>query len=186
MFITSINHSFKSVVSADEDCLEEINLMKSSLSEYFKDANKSMVFFESYRKKTSSNRNHLKIECFPIDSELLGETKMYFKKAILECEGEWDMNKKLIELNGRSIVKALPNVLPYFCVTFGPSNDGYAHVIEDEESFPVHFGHEVIGGVLDLEPRQWKKPRNVNYDRQFEEATKFKSKWATFNPFRAS
>lgn len=82
-FITSIGHSFKSVVGADEDCVAEISSIKSALCQYFKDKHKSVIFMESFRKRSSSNRNHLKIECFPIDSELLGETKMYFKVIII-------------------------------------------------------------------------------------------------------
>lgn len=34
----------------------------------------------------------------------------------------------------------MPKGLSYFCVTIGPKNVGYAHVIEDEESFSPTFG----------------------------------------------
>ena len=60
------------------------------------------------------------------------------QKALLECETEWSMNKKIIDLTGKGIRHAIPNGLSYFMVEFA-SHPGYAHVIEDEEMFPQNF-----------------------------------------------
>jgi len=60
------------------------------------------------------------------------------QKAILECETEWSTNKKLVDLGGRDVRKAVPKGLPYFAVDFGMQS-GFAHVIEDEKEFPNNF-----------------------------------------------
>lgn len=58
----------------------------------------------------------------------------------MECEGEWSDNKKLIELAGKGgdIRRAIPKGFSYFSVDFGLQS-GYAHAIEDEQSFPANF-----------------------------------------------
>jgi len=57
---------------------------------------------------------------------------------LLECETEWSVNKKIIDLKDKDIRHAVPNSLSYFMVEF-VSHSGYAHVIEDEELFPKNF-----------------------------------------------
>lgn len=61
------------------------------------------------------------------------------QKAIQESESEWNQNKKLVDLSGRDVRRAVPKGFPYFAVDFG-SSPGYAHVIEDEVLFPQYFG----------------------------------------------
>ena len=61
------------------------------------------------------------------------------QKAIEESETEWSQNKKVISLAGRDVRRAIPKGFPYFFVDFGDQT-GYAHVIEDEHSFPAYFG----------------------------------------------
>ena len=60
------------------------------------------------------------------------------QKAIQECETEWSNNKKLVELHGKGLRRAVPKGLEYFSVDFG-LQDGYAHVIEDLKLFPNNF-----------------------------------------------
>ena len=50
---------------------------------------------------------------------------------------------------------ALLTGLPYFHVDFGLDN-GFAHVIEDEPNFSRRFGHEVVGGMMDIEARTFR------------------------------
>ena len=42
-------------------------------------------------------------------------------------------------MKGRDVRRAIPKGFPYFSVDFG-SSPGYAHVIEEEASFPTYFG----------------------------------------------
>lgn len=60
------------------------------------------------------------------------------QKALLECETEWSMNKKVIDLESKDVRQVIPNGLSYFMVEF-ETNKGYAHVIEDEQLFPKNF-----------------------------------------------
>ena len=225
-FIRSISHCDTSVVSADEDTLSEINHLKKKLVEMHRQNGKSVVFSEIMKHKCKKYDKHLVIECFPIRESLLSDAKMFFKvsrlntvlcpsvhlsdsspqKSILECEAEWSMNKKLVEVDGKELSRVVPKALPYFwvshdtnsvglsvfshlntcilCVqvTFGEGNNGYAHVIEEEDSFATYFAAEVIGGILDIEPRRWRKPR-PNFHRNKNEVLQMKAEWKKFDPF---
>ena len=64
---------------------------------------------------------------------------MISQKAIQESEKEWSQNKKLVDLSKKDIRHSIPKGFPYFSVNFG-LQDGFAHVIEDEQSFPWYFG----------------------------------------------
>ena len=66
------------------------------------------------------------------------ELKLYIN-ATQECEAEWAHNKKLITLSReRGLRRSVPKGLPYFHVGFG-TDEGFAHVIEDERDFPGNF-----------------------------------------------
>ena len=134
-----------------------------------------MVFTEMFFKK--GRNKHFQIECFPIKQKYMADIKMYFKKAIMECEKEWSMNKKLVEMKDKCITKSLPKGLSYFWVSFGPSNDSYGHVIEDEQDFSRNFAYEVIAGLLDIDRFKYTKPRNESFDEQFQRVSKFKQIW---------
>lgn len=56
----------------------------------------------------------------------------------MECESEWAMNKKVIDLKGKDVRKAVPKGMSYFFVDFGMQS-GFAHIIEDEQRFPSAF-----------------------------------------------
>uniref|UniRef100_A0A3Q0R5I1 Cwf19-like C-terminal domain-containing protein n=1 Tax=Amphilophus citrinellus TaxID=61819 RepID=A0A3Q0R5I1_AMPCI len=84
-------------------------------------------------------RQHMVLECIPLPKELGDMAPIYFKKAIMECDEEWAMNKKVVDLSSKNIRQAVPRGLPYFAVDFGLQG-GFAHVIENEQKFPPYFG----------------------------------------------
>ena len=95
-----------------------------------------MVFYETAVKL---NRfPHMVINCVPLPRDVGDMASIYFKKALLECEGEWAMNKKVVDLKGKNIRKCIPKGLPYFWVDFG-MDPGFAHVIEDLNLFSRTF-----------------------------------------------
>jgi hypothetical protein len=98
---------------------------------------------------------HMVLECVPIEDELGAMAPMYFQKAIQECETEWSDNKKLIKLKDKKISRAVPKGLPYFHVDFG-LDSGFAHVVEEEANFSRRFGHEVLGGMMDIEAKTFR------------------------------
>lgn len=71
------------------------------------------------------------------------------QKAIMECEHEWAQNKKLVDLKGRDVRRAVPKGLPYFFVDFA-MDAGFAHVIEDEQEFPNHFAQVYMTTSMSL------------------------------------
>ena len=121
------------------------------------------------------------LECVPIPREVGETAPMYFQKAIQECESEWSHNKKLISLTKeRGLRRSVPKGLPYFHVDFG-LEDGFAHVIEDEQEFPLNFAQEIIGGMLDLEPRIWRHPKRESFESQKKRVLSFAAKWKKFD-----
>ena len=71
--------------------------------------------------------------------------------------------------------------MSYFCVTFGPGNDGFAHVIEDRQRFSRHFGEEILGGMLDIDPQRWLKPALQHYGQQEARTSALKKLWSKFD-----
>lgn len=122
----------------------------------------------------------MSIECVPLPKEEGDMAPIYFKKAIDECEMEWSQNKKLISLKGKDIRKAVPKGLPYFSVSFG-MEEGYAHVIEDEQIFPKNFAQEIIGGMLDIHHSKWRKPKKQSFDEGSKRVLEFSKLWKNFD-----
>lgn len=102
----------------------------------FKDQDEDVVFFESAMHL--HNMPHMVWNCVPVPIEIGDTAPIYFKKALLECETEWAINKKVIDLSSKDVRRSVPKSLPYFSVDFGMQG-GYAHVIEDEKMFPNNF-----------------------------------------------
>ncbi|XP_069747349.1 CWF19-like protein 2 isoform X2 [Narcine bancroftii] len=166
----------------DEDIWEEVQLFRKTLVKMLEDKGLDCVFFEtSMRLK---KRLHMVYECIPLPQDLGDVAPIYFKKAIMEADEEWAMNKKLVDLSTRDIRRAVPKGLPYFSVDFGLQG-GFAHIIENEDKFPFYFGKEIIGGMLDLEPRRWRKPHRENFDDQRKKVLQFSQWWKSYDCTRS-
>ncbi|XP_076969198.1 CWF19-like protein 2 isoform X2 [Tamandua tetradactyla] len=74
----------------------------------------------------------------------------------------------------------VPRGLPYFSVDFGLQG-GFAHVIEDQHKFPAYFGKEIIGGMLDIEPRLWRKGIRESFEDQRKKALQFAQWWKPYD-----
>ncbi|XP_046835525.1 CWF19-like protein 2 [Vespa crabro] len=158
----------------DEDIWEKMKIFKETLIKMFMDSKQTPIFFEVY--KNRHKFPHMQLECVPLSDESADLAPMYFKKALLECETEWAINKKIVDLKNKDLRRAIPNGLPYFMVQFG-NNGGYAHVIEDERMFPTNFAEEIIGGILDLDHNLWRKPKRETFEQQREKVLNFKKIW---------
>lgn len=162
----------------DENEWNEMKDIQKALIKMFMSQDEDVIFFE-----TAMNLHrfpHMCIECIPLPKEEGDLAPIYFKKAIDESEMEWAQNKKLVPLKGRDVRRAIPKGLPYFSVSFG-INDGYAHVIEDEQLFPLNFAQEIIGGMLDLHHSKWRRPKRQSFDEQSKRVLKFSEVWNKFN-----
>ena len=89
----------------------------------------------------------------------------------------------VVDIKSKAVSKCLPNSLSYFWVTFGPGNQGYGHVIEDESKFPPYFVHEIIAGITDIDHRKWKNPRN-DWNHSLNKVLRLKAAWKRHDPFR--
>lgn len=140
----------------DDDVWQEMRDFMKSIDRMFNARKQDVIFFETAR--YLHRRPHMIIHCIPNkDFEM---APFHFKKAIQESEDDWATNKQLVNLKDRDVRRAIPKGLPYFWVNFGMSS-GFAHVIEDQEKFPGNFAQEIIGGLLELEPRLWRRPRKL-------------------------
>ncbi|CAH1101972.1 unnamed protein product [Psylliodes chrysocephalus] len=162
----------------DENEWTDVLDVRKSLVKMFAVQDKIVIFFESAM--NIHKFPHMAIECIPIDREEGDMAPIYFKKAIDESEIEWAQNKKLVSLKGRDVRKAIPKGLSYFSVSFR-MEEGFAHVIEDEQLFPSNFAQEVIGGMLDLHHSKWRKPKYQKFDEQSKRVMEFSAKWKDFD-----
>ncbi|KAM6316826.1 CWF19-like protein 2 [Aegotheles albertisi] len=160
----------------DEDIWEEIQMFRNVLVKMFEAKDLDCVFLET----NMSKRYHMVYECIPLPKEVGDVAPIYFKKAIMESDEEWSVNKKLIDLSSKDIRKSVPKGLPYFSVDFGLQG-GFAHVIEDQHKFPHYFGKEIIGGMLDLEPRLWRKGIRQNFEDQRKKVLQFAQWWKPYD-----
>ncbi|XP_058065360.1 CWF19-like protein 2 homolog [Anopheles bellator] len=172
-FIVPVGH-YPCLTQVDEDVHREIVDVCQALVQMFRKHQMEVVFFETVR---YLNRNpHTYIQCVPAKNYEMAP--FYFKKAILESETEWAMNKKLHNVDGLNVRRTIPKGLPYFWVNFNLES-GFAHVIEDQEEFPVTFATETIAGILGLDTRDWRKPRKEMNPAQ--KVAEFKRWWQEFD-----
>ncbi|XP_059123244.1 CWF19-like protein 2 [Peromyscus eremicus] len=162
----------------DEDIWEEIQMFRKSLVKMFEDKGLDCIFLET--NMGMKKQYHMIYECIPLPREVGDMAPIYFKKAIMESDEEWSMNKKLIDLSSKDIRKSVPRGLPYFAVDFGLQG-GFAHVIENQHKFPHYFGKEIIGGMLDLEPRLWRKGIGESFEDQRKKVLQFAQWWKPFD-----
>ncbi|CAM4777574.1 unnamed protein product [Rotaria magnacalcarata] len=168
-FIVPIQHTSSRFHLAQtyDDVLSELDTLKQQLTDLFrKNYDQVPIFLETF--KNPRLLPHMYIECIPIPIEQANLVPMYFRKALLESESMWSTNKKLIELNNRrsrTLKSVLPKGLPYFCVEFPVDKSknenlyGYAHMIEERGQFPLYFGREILGGLMELDnPLLWMRP----------------------------
>ncbi|CAH6780001.1 CWF19-like protein 2 [Phodopus roborovskii] len=162
----------------DEDIWEEIQMFRNSLVKMFEEKGLDCIFLEY--NMGMKKHYHMVYECIPLPRELGDMAPIYFKKAIMESDEEWSLNKKLIDLSLKNVRQSVPRGLPYFAVDFGLQG-GFAHVIEDQHKFPRYFGKEIIGGMLDLEPRLWRKGIKESFEDQRKKALQFAQWWKPFD-----
>ncbi|NWS01228.1 C19L2 protein, partial [Motacilla alba] len=119
------------------DSTTSSGMFRNALVKMFEAKDLDCVFLET--NMSMKKRYHMVYECIPLPKEVGDMAPIYFKKAIMESDEEWSMNKKLIDLSSKDIRKSVPKGLPYFSVDFGLQG-GFAHVIEDQHNFPHYFG----------------------------------------------
>ncbi|CAE6452803.1 unnamed protein product [Rhizoctonia solani] len=178
-----------SMLEGDDDVWDEVKNFMKCLMRTFAEEDKGVVFYETVM--SLRQQRHTVIECVPVPREQFTELPAYFRESILMSESEWSQHKKLIDFSKRpgGFRRAMVPNLPYFMVQWDYKGEqGYGHVIEGQDTaddpdgdvdegdkgggqFPRWFAAEIIGNILDVEPRRWRKPRKEDFrmnDRRVE------------------
>ncbi|KAK0439782.1 CwfJ C-terminus 1-domain-containing protein-like protein [Armillaria borealis] len=196
--IVPIQHHL-TMLDGDDDVWDEVRNFMKCLMRMFAEEDQGVLFYETVI--SLKKQKHTCIECVPLPWNQYDLIPGYFKESILTSEAEWSQHKKLIDFSKRpgGFRRAMVPNLPYFMVQFDHKGDkGYGHVIEgvsdgadgeegiDEGEkgsgeFPWYFAGEIIGNILELEPRQWRRPRRIDFRMNSERVTEFKKKYAKFD-----
>jgi len=199
--IVPIQHHL-TMLEGDDDLWDEVRNFMKCLMRMFAEEDKGVVFYETVI--NIKWQKHTFIECVPLAWDHFEDVPQYFKESILASETEWTQHKKLIDFSARpgGFRRAMVPNLPYFMVQFDHKGEkGYGHVIEgtseaagageedgaiDEGEkgggeFPQYFAAEILGNMLDVEPRRWRRPRRVDYRHSKERVAKFRQKYDKFD-----
>ncbi|KAL4251855.1 Cwf19-like protein [Abortiporus biennis] len=196
--IVPIQHHL-TMLEGDDDVWDEVKNFMKCLMRMFAEQDKGVVFYETVI--SLKWQNHTVIECVPLPWDKFEEIPGYFKESILMSEAEWSQHKKLIDFSSRpgGFRRAMVPNLPYFMVQFDYKGEkGYGHVIEgaseglqDEDdqanqdpssgTFPKFFAGEIIGNVMELEPRQWRRPKRIDSRFNKERVAKFRKMYDKFD-----
>ncbi|CCA76281.1 hypothetical protein PIIN_10276 [Serendipita indica DSM 11827] len=199
--IVPIQHHL-STLEGDDDLWDEIKNFMKCLIRMFDAEDRGAVFYETVI--SLRWQKHTYIECVPVSYNHFEQLPGYFRESILMSETEWSQHKKLIDFSARpgGFRRAMVPNLPYFMVQFDYKGEkGYGHVIEgvgdaagggdadgavDEGEkgggeFPKWFAAEIIGNILDLEPRLWRKPRWIDRGQNQSRIAAFRKKFDAYD-----
>ncbi|KAL1924358.1 uncharacterized protein VTP21DRAFT_7393 [Calcarisporiella thermophila] len=176
-WIVPIQHAL-TTVELDQDVWDEIRNFKKCLLRMFASEERTAIFMETVVNLRA--QRHTVIECVPLPWGLGDDAPAFFKEGIMVVDEEWSQNKKLIDTSKRGFRNSLTRHLPYFHVWFG-LDKGFGHVIEDRSSFPDHFGREILGGMLDLPPSLWRRPKRMDSRGGRERVREFMTKWKDYD-----
>ncbi|KAI8088679.1 CwfJ C-terminus 1-domain-containing protein-like protein [Halteromyces radiatus] len=163
-----------STLECDDEVWDEIRNFQKCLLRMFDEQNCGVVFMETVTSLRS--HRHTVIEAIPVPYGLYEDAPAYFKEGIMEAGEEWSQHKKLIDTSSRGFRHSMVKNLPYFHVWCG-LDKGYGHVIENEKEFPYWFGKEIIGGMLDVGPELWRRPKYYQRKEDRTRQTKFLKNW---------
>ncbi|KAJ7855905.1 CwfJ C-terminus 1-domain-containing protein-like protein [Mycena olivaceomarginata] len=199
--IVPIQHHLN-MLEADDEVWDEVRNFMKCLMRMFAEEDKGVIFYETVI--SLKWQKHTVIECVPLPWDHYEDIPQYFKESILASEAEWSQHKKVIDFARRpgGFRRAMVPNLPYFMVQFDHKGErGYGHVIEGtgdgagedgdhaglEEGekgggeFPRYFAGEIIGNVLELEPRKWRRPKRIDFRSNKERVAGFKKKYDKFD-----
>ncbi|WWC58338.1 uncharacterized protein I303_100878 [Kwoniella dejecticola CBS 10117] len=205
--IVPIQHHL-SMLEMDDDDWDEVRNFMKCLMRMHAQTNHGVIFYETVL--SFKYQKHTYIEAVPVPFELFQDLPAYFRESILSSEGEWTQHKKIIDFSSRpgGFRRMMVSNLPYFmCQWDYKGEKGYGHIIEGvsdsgtgagqaqgedhegdvgaangkEDEFPRYFAAEVIGNVLGLEPRKWRKPKKIDYNLNKERARKLGEQFQPFN-----
>jgi hypothetical protein len=176
------------LLECDDDEWEEMRNFMKSLTRFYHDQGRDVVFYENAA--FPARKPHAALVAVPLPYSLGETAPAFFKEAFLSAEDEWSQHKKIIDTLARSkqagygkqaFRRSLVKEMPYFHVWF-ELDGGVGHVVEDQQKWPRGdlFAREVVGGMLGLEPdvikRQgrWQRGKDPRVDA-------FRKVWRKFD-----
>ncbi|KZT28863.1 hypothetical protein NEOLEDRAFT_1129124 [Neolentinus lepideus HHB14362 ss-1] len=190
------------MLEGDDDVWDEVRNFMKCLMRMFAEEDKGVIFYETVI--SFKQQRHTFVECVPLTWDRYDEIPGYFRESIMQSEVEWSTHKKLIDFSARpgGFRRAMVPNLPYFMVQFDHKGEkGYGHVIEgtseatdegdvdgalDEGAkgggaFPRYFAAEIVGNLLDLEPRRWMKPRRIDFTQNKRRVAEYQKKYSKYD-----
>ena len=163
--------------------------------------NHGMIFFETIL--SFKQQRHAYIECVSLPYDLFLDIPAYFKESLMMIEQEWTQHKKVIDFAQKGFRGSMVSKLPYFMVQWDYKGyKGYGHVIEGQEqaqqgdngeldgnnetglggqAFPPWFAQEIVGNLIDLEPRKWRRPKRLSREDNEKNRMNFKKRFDEFD-----
>lgn len=162
-----------------------------------------MVFYETVMNLRW--HKHTYLECVGIPQDLADDLPAYFREELSITGNEWSQHRKIIPFTPtRPMRKSLVPNLPYFAVLFDyRGTSGMGHIIEapdvdrdvdnnNEEqkdgvmglergAFPSNFAAQLLGTLLDCEPRLWRRPRKLDLAARKTRLDQFARLWSPFD-----
>ncbi|KAB5590566.1 Complexed with Cdc5 protein cwf19 [Ceratobasidium theobromae] len=196
--IVPLQHMLSSL-EGDDDVWDEVKNFMKCLMRTFAEEDKGVIFYETVM--SLRQQRHTVIECVPVPREEFTELPAYFRESILASESEWSQHKKLIDFSKRpgGFRRSMVPNLPYFMVQWDYKGEqGYGHVIEGRDmaddpdgdvdegdkgggQFPRWFAGEIIGNILDIEPRRWRRPRKEDFRMNDRRVEQFRKKFDKYD-----
>lgn len=175
------------LMEADDDEWEEIRNFMKSLTRFYHDQGRDVIFYENAAHP--HRKPHAALVAIPLPYSQGETAPAFFKEAFLTTEDEWSQHKKIIDTLAKSkqglgklaFRRTLVKEMPYFHVWF-EIDGGLGHVVEDAERWPKGdlFAREIIGGMLGLEPDVIKRQGRWHRGHDPRVAA-FQKKWRKFD-----
>ncbi|RMD40891.1 hypothetical protein DV735_g4242, partial [Chaetothyriales sp. CBS 134920] len=184
--IVPIQHR-TNLLECDDDEWEEIRNFMKSLTRFYHDQGRDVIFYENAARP--NRKPHAALNVVPLPYSLGETAPAFFKEAFLTTEDEWSQHKKIIDTQAKSkqglgklaFRKTLAKEMPYFHVWFG-LDGGIGHIVEDTDRWPRGdlFAREIVGGMVGAEPDVVKKQGRWHRGHDIR-VEPFRKRWRKFD-----
>lgn len=183
--VVPISHR-TNLLECDDDEWEEIRNFMKSLTRFYHEQGREVVFYENAA--APQRHLHAALVAIPIPWDLGDTAPAFFRESMLSSEEEWSQHQKVIDtgkkaregLGKLAFRRSIAKEMPYFHVWFG-LDGGLGHIVEDSSRWPRGdlFAREILGGMLDCEPDNIKK--QGRWSRNDTRVEGFKKRWRKFD-----
>jgi hypothetical protein len=179
-FVLSTLGHVNSQASLEENVFHELRNYIKSIVSFNLNRDMTTIFLEFSR--TAGHIGHFEIEAFPIKHKLLEDARMYFKKAFMDQDYEWAINKTMVDTTPYkgNLTKIINENFSYVNVDFN-GQGGYLHIIEDERRFSQTFLKEILCPILKLNVLEVKYPKKLGLKELVDTVQRYKDFFKSFD-----